>query len=192
MTGTNLTLLAARAELLCRAEPTMDWLDYVRNNQIDIPTVCRFAGVVAVTHCVFYDHRRFDFADPAEREAEPAAAIVAMGDDGATMIDLVAWPIEAPGRFGSLFGDVAALGADRVGNPASYFAGQHLQIYKTPLRWLQGGCSGAVVIDPHGARIVLRRAVGPIAGEDIHHARALQKLSHLPASRVLAPLRAVA
>lgn len=187
---TDLPLLAARAELLCRAEPTIDWLDYVRNNAIDLPTVCRFAGLIAVTHCVFFDHGRFDFADPAEREAEAAAVIEALGDDGETVIDLVAWAVEQPGRFARLFGDVAVLGADRVGNPASYFAGQHLQIYKTPLRWLQAGCAGAVVIDPHGARIVLRRAVGPIAGEDIQHARALQKLSHMLASRVLAPLRA--
>jgi hypothetical protein len=189
MTGTDLPLLAARAELNSRADPTLDWLDYVRNNGLDIATVCRFAGLIAVTHCVFFDHRRFGFADPAEREAEAAAVIEAIGDDGATVVDLVAWPLEAPDRSASLFGDVAVLGADRVGNPASYFGGAHLQLYKTPLKWLQTGCTGAVVVDPHGARIVLRRAGGPIAGEDIQHAKALQKLSHMPASRVLAPLR---
>jgi hypothetical protein len=185
----DLPLLAARDELLLRADPTLDWLDYTRNNAIDIPTVRRFAGLIAVTHCVFFDHHRFDFADPAEREAEPAAVIEALGDDGETVIDLVAWPIDAPGRFASLFGDVSMLGAERVDNPASYFAGQHLQIYKTPLRWLQAGCAGAVIVDPHGARIALRRAVGSIAGEDIDHARAIQKLTRLPPQRVLAPLR---
>lgn len=190
MIGIELPLLAARAELCRRGEPHIDWLDYVRNSAIDIPTVARFGGLIAVTHCIFFDHGQFDFADPAEREAEAAAVIEALGDDGATVIDLVAWAIGEPGRFASLFGDVSVLGADRVGNPASYFGGQHLQIYKSPLRWLQAGCNGAVVIDPHGARIVLRRAGGPIAGEDIQHARALQKLSHIPASRVLAPLRA--
>jgi hypothetical protein len=190
MTGSDLPLIAARAELCRHGEPHIDWLDYVRNSAIDIPTVCRFAGLLAVTHCIFYDHRRFDFADPAEREAEAAAVIEAIGDDGSTVIDLVAWAVDEPGRFAGLFGDVSMLGTDRVDNPASYFAGQHLQIYQTPLRWLQAGCNGAVVIDPHGARTVLRRAGGPIAGEDIQHARALQRLSHMPAARVLAPLRA--
>ena len=186
----DLPLLAARAELVSRANPTLDWLDYTRNAGLDIPTVCRFAGLIAVTRCVFFDHCRFDFADPAEREAEAAAVIEALGDDGETVIDLVAWAIDAPDRFASLFGDVSMLGDDRVDNPASYFGGAHLQLFKTPLRWLQASCNGAVVIDPHGARIVLRRAGGPIAGEDIQHARALQKLSHMPAARVLAPLRA--
>jgi hypothetical protein len=188
----DLPLLAARAELNSRAEPTVDWLDYIRNTGIDLPTVCRFAGVLAVTHCIFYDHRRFDFADPGEREAQFAAVIEALGNDAETVIDLVAWPLDGPGRFASLFGDVAMLGADRVENPASYFGGQHLQLYKNPLRWLRADCGGAVIIDPHGARFVLRRALGSVAGEDIDHARAIQKLSRLPPGRILAPVRAAA
>ena len=192
MTGTDLPLLAARAELNRRGEPTIDWLDYVRNSAIDIATVCRFAGMLAVTHCVFYDHRSFDFADPAEREAEPAAVIEALGDDGETVVDLVAWPLEAPDRFCSLFGDVSMLGADRVGNPATYFGGAHLQLYKTPLRWLQAGCARRG--DHRSARRAVRAAagVGPIAGEDIDHARAIQKLTQLPPQRVLAPSRMAA
>jgi hypothetical protein len=110
MTGNDLPLLAARAELNRRGDPTIDWLDYIRNAGLDVPTICRFAGLLAVTHCIFYDHGRFDFADPAEREAEAAAVIEALGDDAATTIDLVAWPIEAPDRFGALYGDVSLLG----------------------------------------------------------------------------------
>jgi hypothetical protein len=189
-TEPDLPLLAACAELNKRAEPTIDWLDYIRNTGIDVPTVCRFAGVLAVTHCIFYDHRRFDFADPGDREAEPAAVIEAIGDDAETVVDLVAWPLAAPARFGSLFGDAILLGVDRIANPATYHGGQHLQLFKTPLSWLKAGCTGANIIDPYGARFVLRRALGPIAGEDLDHARALQKLTHFPPRRVLAPLRA--
>jgi hypothetical protein len=189
MSDPDLPLLAARAELNLRAEPTLDWLDYIRNNKIEIETVARFAGIIAVTHRVFYTHHRFDFADPAEREAEAAAVIEALGEDGETVIDLVAWPLAAPGRFASLFGNVSMLGSDRVANPASYFGGAHLQLFKTPLRWLQAGCTGAVIIDPHAARIMLRRAIGQIAGQDLNHARAIQKLTQLPPQRVLAPLR---
>jgi hypothetical protein len=181
--------LSARAELNRRADPTLDWLDYVRNNAIDLETVARFATLLAVTHCIFYNRRRFDFADPAEREAEASAVIEVLGDDGETVIDLVAWPLRAPGRFASLFGYVLMLGAARVADPATYFDGQHLQIFKTPLRWLQAGCAGAVIIDPHGARLKLRRATGPIAGEDLDHAKAIQKLTELPPQCILAPLR---
>jgi hypothetical protein len=184
----DLALLDARAELFCRGEPSEEWLTYVRNNAIDVATVCRFAGILAVTHCIFFG-RRFDFIEPGEREAEPAAVIEALGDDAKTVVDLVAWPIEAPGRFASLFGDVAMLGADRVDSPASYFGGAHLQLYRTPLAWLQAGCSGAVIVDPFGAEIVLGRALGPVAGEDVDHAREIQKLTRLPPQRVLAPLR---
>lgn len=189
MSDPNLPLLSARAELNCRAEPTVDWLDYVRNNAIDLATAARFASLLAVTHCIFYTHHRFDFADPAEREAEAAAIIEALGEDGETVVDLVAWPIAAPGRFASMFGNVSLLGVDRIANPATYFGDQHLQLFKSPLRWLQAGCTGAVIVDPHGARFVLRRALGPIAGEDLDHARAIQKLTHFPPRRVLAPLR---
>ena len=188
MTDPDLPLMAARAELVARGDPHHWWLDYIRNQRLDVPTVARFAGMIALTPCVFYAHGRFDFADPKEREAEAAAVIEALGVDAATPIDLVAWRLHAPDRFASLFGDVLLLGVDRVGNAASYFGGAPLQLYKTPLAWLQAGCRGAVIVDPHGAPMVLRGALGRVAGEDIHHARAIQKLTQLPPSCVLAPL----
>src|SRR6478609_5693822 len=119
-------LMAARAELVARGEPHQWWCDYIRDQRLDLPTVARFAGMIAVTACVFYDHRRFDFVLPKDREAEPAAVIEALGVDAATCIDLVAWPLHAPERFCSLFGDVMLLGIDRVGNAATYFGGAHL------------------------------------------------------------------
>ena len=185
----DLALLAARAELVARGEPHQWWLDYVRANALDVPTVARFAGLIAITSCIFFDHGRFDFVLPKDREAEPAAVIEALGVDAATCIDLVAWPMHAPERFASLFGDALLLGIDRVGNPASYFGGDPLQLFKTPLAWLQAGCRGAVILDPYGAPLVLRGALGRIAGEDIPHARQIQKLTHLPLRQVLAPKR---
>ena len=189
MRDTDWPLLAARAELVARGDPHQWWLDYIREQRLDVPTVSRFAGLIAVTACVFYDHGRFDFTYPKEREAEPAAVIEALGVDAATPVDLIAWPLHAPDRFASLFGDALLLGIDRVGNAASYFGGQPLQLYRTPLAWLQAGCRGSVIIDPHGAPLVLRGALGRVAGEDIDHARAIQKLTELPPQRVLAPLR---
>ena len=64
----------------------------------------------------------------------------------------------------------------------AYFGGAHLQIYKTPLRWLQSGCAGAAIIDPNGARFVLRRAIGPVAGEDLDHAQGNPETDAFPAA----------
>lgn len=183
-------MMAARAELIRRGEPHHWWCDYIRQTGLDVPTVSRFAGLIAVTACVFYDHGRFDFVAPKDREAEPAAVIEALGADAATCIDLVAWPLHAPERFATLFGEALLLGIDRVGNAASYFSGQPLQLYKTPLAWLQASCRGAVIIEPHGASQVLCHALGRIAGEDIPHAIAIQNLTHLPPRQVLVPRRA--
>ena len=186
----DLALMAARAELVARGDPHEWWLDYIRSERLDVPTVARFAGMIAVTACVFYDHGRFDFVLPKDREAEPAAVIEALGADAATPIDLIAWPLHAPDRFASLFGDALLLGIDRVGNAATYFAGQPLQLFKTPLAWLQARCRGAVIIEPYGGSEVLQRALGRVAGEDIAHARTIQKLTRLPPRQVLVPRRA--
>ena len=186
----DLPLIAAGAELFCRAEPTLD--GFITSG-ITRSTLRPSAALPACSRsrlAFSIDHGRFDFADPAEREAEPAAVIVALGDDADTPIDLVAWPLDAPGRFASLFGDVLMLGADRVGNPASYFAGaasanlQDAAALAASRLHRRGGDRSAWRQDRSAA------CLGPIAGEDIHHARALQKLSHMPAGRVLAPLRA--
>ena len=50
--------------------------------------------------------------------------IEALGDDGETVIDLVAWAVEQPGRFARLFGDVGCSapivsGIRRATSPAS-------------------------------------------------------------------------
>jgi hypothetical protein len=116
--------------------------------------------------------------------------IEALGQDAESIVDLCAWPVGSPDRFATCFGAAALLGADRVTNPATYYAGQHLQIYRTPLGWLRAGCAGAVILDPIAARFALSHARGPIAGEDLEHAKAIQKLTRFPAARVLAPLAA--
>ena len=139
--------MAARAELVARGDPHQWWLDYIRSERLDVPTVARFAGMIAVTACVFYDHGRSISCLPKEREAEPAAVIQVLG--------YRCRHAHRPGGLAagtrriasaSLFGDVLLLGIDRVGNAATYFAGQPLQLFKTPLAWLQAGCRGAVIV----------------------------------------------
>ena len=148
----DVELLLARAELYERADPTAQWLAYIKAERIDARDCCPHCGLLAVTPCAFFSSR-FDFAAPDEADAEPAAVIECLGDDGATIIDLCAWPLADPTRFAIMFGTAFALGIERVDNPATYFAGQHLQLYRTPLRWLQAGCDGAVILDQASAHL---------------------------------------
>ena len=169
----DVELLLARAELYERADPTAQWLAYIKAERIDARDCCPHCGLLAVTPCAFFSSR-FDFAAPDEADAEPAAVIECLGDDGATIIDLCAWPLADPTRFAIMFGTAFALGIERVDNPATYFAGQHLQLYRTPLRWLQAGCDGAVILDQASAHLWLSRALGNVAGEDREHAEAIR------------------
>jgi hypothetical protein len=57
-------------------------------------------------------------------------------------------------------------------NPASFVHGP-CPLWRTPLRWLQAGCAGAVVLDPIPAGVILARAPGRLAAEDQSHANQL-------------------
>jgi hypothetical protein len=188
----NLPLLAARDDLYSRAGPTPEWFDYTKANGIDPKTCYPFCGLLAVTACVFFSGR-FQFAGVNEDDAETSAVIECLGEDAETILDLCAWPFSDPARFATMFCTALALGIDRIANPASYFLGRHLQLHRTPLRWLQADCDGAVILDHATAHLWLNRALGPVAGEDREHAEAIRRAAvppHLPASQILAPLGA--
>jgi hypothetical protein len=65
-----------------------------------------------------------------------------------------------------------------------------LLIHRTPLAWLKAGCLGAVILNRLTAPIWLGAAMGPIAGENLEHARELARLLHPHVSprRIIAPL----
>ena len=115
-------------------------------------------------------------------------------EDGETTVDLMAWPLDKPDQFACALGRADGLGLWQVRNPATYFAGRPLQVWRTPLAWLQASCLGAVVFDTSSARSWLSAAPGLIAGQDIAHARGLARLLHpfVEPTRILAPLREAA
>jgi hypothetical protein len=183
-------LLLARAALYERADLTPQWLAYTRAERIDARMCYPHCGLLAATVCAFFSGR-FDFADDNEPDATAAAVIEVLGEDGATIVDLCGWPLAEPTHFATMFGNAFGLGMDRVGNTATYFVGQHLQFYRTPLRWLQAGCNGAVILDLAAAHLWLGGALGNVAGEDRDHAEAIRAAAippHLPAKKILAPL----
>lgn len=101
-----------------------------------------------------------------------AAWCEAIAEDAEAVLDVVAWPVDQPERWWTLGGLAPALGMAHAVNPASYAFGSPLRLHRTPLRWLQAGCDGAVVLDRHmGARWLLDVPASRIATEDQAHAR---------------------
>ncbi len=185
MIARRIMLLHYRVELVRRAEPTPEWIWYVTAENIDLH-VYTFIGILAVTRARFFPDRRFDFCD----DGIPVAVCEVLGDDAETVIDLVAWPVTRPDKFATALGAASGLGADQAKKPSTFFAGQPLLIHRTPLGWIKAGCLGAVILNRLTAPIWLGAALGPIAGENLEHARELARLlhPHVSPSRILAPL----
>lgn len=116
------------------------------------------------------------------------AFIMPIRDAREAIIDLAAWPINAPHRPARRDGRGALLGEGLIENPASFYGGEPLQIYRTATRWLANDCRGAVIIDWPGAALRLANAPA-IAGEDVDHAFELARGldPHVAKSRIFAP-----
>ncbi|PLX34848.1 MAG: hypothetical protein C0605_12290 [Hyphomicrobiales bacterium] len=108
------------------------------------------------------------------------------------IVDLVAWQCDRPERFGSLNGDVFALGQDLIDNPFSYAFGSPLHVFRTPVRWLCNGQRGICILKPAEAHSWLRR-VPALAAEDERHGRQIKQLIQPPAprARILVPDRRI-
>ncbi len=168
---TDFTLLAARFALLARAWASPAFLNYLRDNELDIDVVNRVAGISAVIPIVVHDHYRWEFGRIG---ADPLGFVIeAMGRDGESVEDLVAWPIDDPANVLSMFGRVGMVGLDNAFNPATYHLDKPLRMHRTPLRWLQSGGAGAAMVSPRLAAYDFLDIAGRIAGEDRRHAQEL-------------------
>lgn len=173
-----------RAEHLARAQWTRAAAQYVTKHGINLSAVNRFCGTLVVICCNFIGNGHFVFDD----DGTPAVVIEIYGEDDETTIDLCAWPVEAPENFATMLG-ADGLGMARVINSATWAFGSVLHIYRTPLRWLQAGCDGAVVLDHRYVSAWLGQALGSIRAEDIDHARHLHALlnTRFDMRRILVP-----
>jgi len=168
------TLYAAESETLLGAA-------YMRANGLDPDAVHRFAGCLAILPIRLHPTRHFDFAD----DGLPAAIIEAFDADGASVIDLVAWPVKRPDKVATLLGNVGILGAWQLHNPASYTSGP-IRIFRTPLAWLAAGAEGAACAfdDLHAAAILADAFPGDWKGEDADHEAELRRLATTARSTV--------
>lgn len=171
----SLLLADARIQLQECAWPTRAFLAYVHKHQLDLRAINRFCGGYGVTQILDLGCARFEFASGDDGSLE-GFVMEALGEDGETVIDLVAWPTLQPERVMSKFGRCGLLGLWQAIGPATYFLGGVLNLHRTPLQWLQSGCEGAAIVTPSIAATQLIEAPGRIAARDHAHGRQLVAL----------------
>ena len=145
---------------------------YAKSQGFAMQVVEAHAGIVSVQSCSFDGAGFFDF-DP---QGEPCLVFEAMDEDNASTVDLVAFALADPTRFGTADGTLGVLGLTNVTNPATWSLGALLKVHRTPLSWLRDGCRGVVITDHQKAPAALSRALGPMAAEDGAHAQDLIEL----------------
>lgn len=178
-------ILLMRRELYAQAEWTPESSDCVKAHGLDLDCINAHTGLFAVCLCQIAGPN-FDFFP----DGVPAAVIEVLAEDGATVVDLVAWPLDAPDRFATACGEADILGIANMRNPATYAGGKPLAIHRTPLAWLKAGCSGCVVLNAAWGGVWLSRATGPLLAEDLAHGRELRRVmpKGFDTRRLLVPL----
>ena len=175
----------ACAELYVRHKTTLDGLEFLRRHGLDWECIARNAGCMVFASVDLLDNGLFDFC---QHDGTPAAIIEALDRDCVTIVDLVAWPLDRPGAFASMFGRACMLGLGQVYNPATYYLGAPCRLHRTPLDWLRADGEGACILNKNAAARHLIDAPGPFACDDIAHGREVETLlQRLLANRVLVP-----
>jgi hypothetical protein len=158
---------------------------FLRGNGVDVDhAVNLLQGAIAIC--------RHSFSGP-NGPKEDCIFLPVMDEDGITPIDVVAFSMANPARFGTILGLGAVLGAGEVLNPATYWGGEPCRLLRTPLEWLQEGIeSCAVILDPSLAKSILDWALGNLAAKDEDHADALVDMGVVDPARLVVPLRRAA
>jgi hypothetical protein len=126
--------------------PALDFRASHESLAIDETTIRARCGLIWTQRLQFFPGRRFDLVDD-EGEGEPAVFIECFGADAWTRVDCCAWPVGRPADFALAFGFADLLGVDQIRNPASYFGGRPLPIFRTPETWLRAGGEGCVILN---------------------------------------------
>jgi hypothetical protein len=186
------TIWQARAELIRRATiPSREHVRYWRDHRLDHSAVRQFAGSLSVLPIGIFEPDRFDFGG----RGDPLGAVVeALDEDGETVVDLVAWPLDAPDRVLTMFGRASVLGLRTATDSTTYVFGRPLAVHRTPLDWLKAGCNGCVVVVPRLAARLFNELPGDIAPQDAEHAQELARLllSTVNLDRIVLPMKAAA
>jgi hypothetical protein len=181
----NFDSFRAYRGLVSIAEPNPKLYRFLRDNDVDSNHVINLLhGAIALCP--------HSFSRP-NGPKEDCIFLPVMDEDGVTPIDVVAFSMANPARFGTMLGLGGVLGAGEVLNPATYWGGEPCRLLRTPLEWLQEGIeSCAVVLDPTLSEPILAWAPGNLAAMDEDHAHDLVETGAVDPARLVVPLRRAA
>lgn len=140
-------------------------------------------GILISILRVKFAKKRFDFAFPDEGEWACVFEVIEerqvppYDQTELVVIDLVAFSIDNPAKFGTALGRAVGLGIGNAANPASCYK-TPLRVWKTPLRWLQEECAGCIVLEAWSAPQWLAECPGLISGETLEHSRQIARMLH--------------
>lgn len=189
------SLSIASARLAQRVIPFFnETLAYKKANRIATnhgasPTATDSIQIMSFADIVDCGNQRFDFGRPGENSI-PGIVLEAHGGDGETIIDLIAWLEDQPEHVMTMFGRCGFLGAFSVTNPASYYMGGALPVFRTPLEFMQAGFIGAVPIVPSAAaQMMFNMPEARFQAQDLEHAEELERLRHgiMPKDQIVVP-----
>lgn len=150
--------------------------DYAKAKNFDMALIGAHAGILSVLPCAIADAGYFDF----DAEGQDCLVFEVIDEDAATTIDLCAFSIANPSRFGTANGEIGVLGMANVVNPATWAFDKKLRVHRRPLEWLQDGCAGTVILDHRQAPACLAGKLGDLIAEDAQHARELRSMLCTP------------
>jgi len=171
----NAHLALTLAEIYDLEKPRLSTVDYLAEHGIDINAIAGFCGSPTIAPITLLPNRLFDLPDHGA-DAVDGAVIEARSEDGESVIDLVAWPINDPANVRTLCGLAPILGLWAAFNAATYVFGSPLVIHRTPLDWLKANCEGAAVVIPKLAARAFLDLPGRIGAADLVHQRELKGL----------------
>ena len=108
-------------------------------------------------------------------------AFVAPVFDGAALVDLCAWRPQKPEQWAQRLDVGFALGDDAV-KAALWSPETPLQLFPSPMRWLQTGAVGACILRPSEAWFELRE-LSAVVAVDIEHGNAVDRMLTPPTWR---------
>jgi hypothetical protein len=152
-------------------------IDYIDHYNLDQKTILANAGILTLVLARLVPVKggwTFEF----DADGIPSAVVEAILFDVERepyVADLVAWPLHDPHTFATAMGPRG--GADVLGALSMPMRGKSpLQVFRTPLQWLQAGCEGCVPLNEDGGRFWLAKAGGPFVVQNLQDGRWMRQL----------------
>jgi hypothetical protein len=173
----NFESLRAYRNLLETAEPSASLWTFLRENGVDCLHVFNLLhGAMA--------RREWTIGGPKE----DCIFLPLMDEDNQTPLDVVTFSMRDPGRFQTVLGIGAVLGAGELMNPATYWAGGMCRLVRTPLQWLQSDIEfHACILDHKRAKPIFDWMPGSATAMDLDHAEELLAAGVIDEKRLFIP-----